>query len=315
MNSEEQFLNKSFYAHGKFLITGEYLVLDGADAFALPLQFGQSLKIINSVKPTDFFIWESYEFQQKWFTARFAKNDLQIIESNHPETAGQLLQIFHEARKLNPQFLTDKFEYKAVSQLEFKREWGMGSSSTLISNISYWAEINPYILLNNTFGGSGYDIACARNDLPLIYNVNEKETPRLINFLPDFRDRIYFTYLGQKQNTFGEIGEYRKRKISEHFIREITSISRRIGYSTSTEEFISLLKDHDKAISEVLNRQTLHSSVFADFDGYFKNLGAWGGDFALVVSKNKPAYIEAYLKEKQFDVFFPYDKVILPVNL
>jgi len=31
----------SFYSNGKLLITGEYLVLDGAKALALPTKYGQ----------------------------------------------------------------------------------------------------------------------------------------------------------------------------------------------------------------------------------------------------------------------------------
>ena len=36
-------MKKEFYSNGKLLITGEYLVLDGAKAFALPTKFGQNL--------------------------------------------------------------------------------------------------------------------------------------------------------------------------------------------------------------------------------------------------------------------------------
>ena len=57
-------MKQTFYSNGKLLITGEYLVLDGAKAFALPTKFGQNLiiekgsnqetsyfhKIISSVK-------------------------------------------------------------------------------------------------------------------------------------------------------------------------------------------------------------------------------------------------------------------------
>jgi hypothetical protein len=38
-------MKQTFYSNGKLLITGEYLVLDGAKAFALPTKFGQSLII------------------------------------------------------------------------------------------------------------------------------------------------------------------------------------------------------------------------------------------------------------------------------
>jgi hypothetical protein len=59
------------------------------------------------------------------------------------------------------------------THLEFDRSWGLGSSSTLISNIALWANINPYLLLEQSFGGSGYDVACAQANGPLLYIRNE----------------------------------------------------------------------------------------------------------------------------------------------
>ena len=36
-------MKKTFYSNGKLLITGEYVVLDGAKALALPTKYGQNL--------------------------------------------------------------------------------------------------------------------------------------------------------------------------------------------------------------------------------------------------------------------------------
>ena len=38
-------MEKTFYSNGKLLITGEYLVLDGAKALALPTKYGQYLTV------------------------------------------------------------------------------------------------------------------------------------------------------------------------------------------------------------------------------------------------------------------------------
>ena len=35
--------NQTFYSNGKLLLTGEYVVLDGAKALAVPTRFGQNL--------------------------------------------------------------------------------------------------------------------------------------------------------------------------------------------------------------------------------------------------------------------------------
>ena len=41
---------QTFYSNGKLLLTGEYLVLNGAVALAIPTKFGQTLTIPASEK-------------------------------------------------------------------------------------------------------------------------------------------------------------------------------------------------------------------------------------------------------------------------
>ena len=57
--------------------------------------------------------------------------------------------------------------YDFISRLSFSKNWGLGSSSTLINNLADWANVDSYELLNLTFGGSGYDIACAKHNNPI----------------------------------------------------------------------------------------------------------------------------------------------------
>ncbi|HUH45900.1 MAG TPA: hypothetical protein VLZ54_02000, partial [Arenibacter sp.] len=56
----------SFYSNGKLLITGEYLVLDGALSLAIPTLYGQSL----TIRPTSEkqLSWKSVDEKGKpWF--------------------------------------------------------------------------------------------------------------------------------------------------------------------------------------------------------------------------------------------------------
>ena len=50
---------QTFNSNGKLLLTGEYLVLDGAKALAVPTIFGQSLslELIDEAK----IIWSSFD--------------------------------------------------------------------------------------------------------------------------------------------------------------------------------------------------------------------------------------------------------------
>ena len=50
-------MNK-FYSNGKLLISGEYLILEGAQALAMPVKHGQCLKIEESSSSK--IIWQSY---------------------------------------------------------------------------------------------------------------------------------------------------------------------------------------------------------------------------------------------------------------
>ena len=157
----------NLYSSGKLLITGEYLVLDGAEALALPLSCGQSL---NYKETTNNLIkWNSYDLKGNiWYSAIIDKNNLKVIESSDDNISKRLHGILKSIRNYNPEFLTQN-GYDIKTKLNFDKDWGLGSSSTLISNLSKFADVDPYIILNETFGGSGYDIACSNLNQPIIY--------------------------------------------------------------------------------------------------------------------------------------------------
>ena len=72
---------KLFHANGKLLISGEYLVLEGALSLAVPTKKGQSLKF----DPTDisFLHWKSLDVNGKiWFEAKFNTEEFNIIETS-----------------------------------------------------------------------------------------------------------------------------------------------------------------------------------------------------------------------------------------
>ena len=61
-------------------------------------------------------------------------------------------------------------------------------------------------------------------------------------------------------------------------------------------------------MSEVLEIPTVKNSLFSDFNGTVKSLGAWGGDFVLVVSNENP---NAFFKAKGFETIISYSDMIL----
>ncbi len=152
---------KSYYSHGKLLLTGEYVVLDGALALALPTKFGQYLNVNPVDEPK--IIWKSLDEKGKvWFEDSLTIDEITSASSKpRNDVSNRLLQILQIAKQLNPDFLNDKKGFEVTTKLEFPNFWGLGTSSTLINNIAKWANVDAYRLLKLTFGGSGYDIACA----------------------------------------------------------------------------------------------------------------------------------------------------------
>jgi mevalonate kinase len=78
-------MKKTFYSNGKLLITGEYVVLDGAKALALPTKFGQNLIIDEG--NNELITWKSFDKDGSiWFednipfSSIIRKNDLMTIK-------------------------------------------------------------------------------------------------------------------------------------------------------------------------------------------------------------------------------------------
>lgn len=302
---------QTFYSNGKLLITAEYLVLDGAKAFALPTKFGQNL----TIEEGDYqeIKWVSYDADGSiWFEDEILFSE--IIEPKNPEVESvknTLIQILHEAYLLNPVFLNQEKGYKISTELTFSKKWGLGTSSTLINNIAQWLDINAFELLNNSFGGSGYDIACAQNNTPIIYQLKQgKPKVETISFNPDFTDKIYFVYLNKKQSSKAAIANYQKNKSSdiEKYVSKIDKLTQEIIHSKSSSALANAINKHEATMSYILETSTVKENLFSDFMGEIKSLGAWGGDFVMVVSEVNPV---TYFASKGFTTIISYDEMIL----
>jgi len=304
-------MKKTFYSNGKLLITGEYVVLDGAKALALPTKFGQNL-IIEEAN-NNIIHWKSHDYDGSiWFDETIPFSSI-IEKKNYDVThniKNTLIEILHEAYKLNSNFIIQGKGYNITTQLTFPKLWGLGTSSTLINNVAQWLEIDAYELLKKSFGGSGYDLACAQNDTAIIYQlINDKPTIENITFHPDFTKNIFFVYLNRKQSSKSAIAAYLdKQGDIGKTIKTITKITQTVVNATEPKEFATALQQHEIEMSNVLELQTVQEALFEDFDGVIKSLGAWGGDFVLAISKKNPT---DYFKERGFEVVVPYHEMIL----
>lgn len=302
---------QNFNAHGKLLISGEYLVLRGAKALAVPLKFGQSLQIISTEgKPQ--LIWEANYPGKKWFKAKYNTSDFDIQETDNPELAKRLQNILIEARKMNPEFLTGTFTTTATSSLNFRPKWGIGSSSSLLANIGKWAKVDPFELNRRIFGGSGYDIAAAMSDKPVIYHLeNGLPTFESIDFAPPFSENLYFVYQNQKQNSQTAVQHFANTRVPKQIIETISEITLKMASPNCLEDFMELMKKHENIMAEVLQQTPVQQLSFPDFEGSIKSMGAWGGDFLLAASKKSREYVTNYFKNKGFETVFGWEEIVI----
>ncbi len=306
-----------FYSNGKLLLTGEYLVLEGAKALALPTKFGQDLEVISIKEPQ--LIWGSFDLNGNcWFEAIFELPKLRLIsatfdsdiEGNSDKIAETLLEILSEAKKLNTDFLNSSAGFLVKTTLTFPRNWGLGSSSTLINSIAFWAKVDAFQLLWNSFKGSGYDIACAQNNSPIFYQLlDKKPIVERVNFNPRFQENLFFVHLNQKQDSKKGIAKFRENKQNlQKEIEQISMISEDFLKVSNLNDFEKLIFEHEKIISSIIQQKPVKSELFPDYFGEIKSLGAWGGDFVLATGNEKSI---SYFKNKGFETILPYSEMIL----
>ena len=304
-------MKTTYYSNGKLLITGEYLVLDGARAFALPTKFGQNLIIENGSNQE--IQWESYDFDENiWYQDTISFSEItNKVDAKIETVKTTLLQILNEAYLLNPDFINNSEGYKISTNLTFPKKWGLGTSSTLLNNIAQWTNIDAFTLLKNSFGGSGYDIACAQNDTPIVYRI-EQNLPivETVHFNPDFTQNIYFVYLNKKQNSKAAISAYYNNKNQHlaHNIIDNNKITDTILNAKTVKEFAIAVEKHEIHMSDILEIRTIKEVAFPDFKGVVKSLGAWGGDFVMAIAKEDP---KDYFVSKGYETILTYDEMIL----
>jgi mevalonate kinase len=313
-------MTQRYYSNGKLLLTGEYAVLDGALSFALPTRYGQDLTVKELDSPR--LLWTSLDEKGEiWFHTSlqleiFRTTDIEIAneQENHlastDKVSKMLLKILLEAKKLNPNFLNGKKGYEVHTNLSFPRDWGLGSSSTLINNVAQWANVDPFVLLSKTFNGSGYDIACAQHNHPIIYQIkNNGQFIKEIDFNPPFKDALFFVHLNRKQNSREGITRYKEQEFDkESLILKISELTEECIRCTEITRFKELMNTHELLMADTLNLTPVKEKLFPDFEGSLKSLGAWGGDFVLAIGDTKTP---EYFINKGYKTIIPFAEMIL----
>jgi mevalonate kinase len=301
-----------FYSSGKFLLTGEYLVLHGAKALAVPLKKGQSMVVSPGNNPS-VIEWRATSLGREWFRADLGLPDFRVLQSSDPEKAGFLATILSEAKALSLGTVRDKDSFVVHTGLDFDIRWGLGSSSTLVSNVAYWFQTDPFTLFKKVFPGSGYDIFCARASKPIIFQLeNGDPLVREVDFRPEFRSKLYFVYLGQKQDSQASVNKFRMEySIDRKHLDSISRLTEDILQQKDLTGFMEVVEQHEALMSGILGIPSIGSQVFSDFPGVVKSLGAWGGDFILAASPQPANEVFSYFLARKMEVIFQYSDLAL----
>ena len=290
---------------GKLLITSEYYVTKGSLALAIPTKFRQSLdfKYDNSNR----LKWKSYDKENDiWIDCEFELSNFKITKNKNKHSK-TLQSILISANNINPEFLINNGGGLVTTQLNFSRKWGLGTSSTLINNISKCANIDPYELLWSNYKGSGYDIACALAKRPILYKLeNNVPIVKSIQFSPDYTKNIFFIYLNKKQDSNKEIDKFFELKISKQTINKLSDLTIEFVNSKTLLDFQNCIIKHENIISKTLKVDTIKNMYFKDYEGQIKSLGAWGGDFILAAG---PVNSKKYFYDKGYNTVLNYKEI------
>jgi len=286
-------------------------VLDGALALALPLRFGQEMEVSKGLAKAT-FTWKSYNAEGNcWFEGSFSAKDGTAVQTTDP-TAGEWLQkLFFAIEAARPGFLASQSIDTISTRLDFPNEWGFGSSSTLVAALGKWSGVDPFVLLGQSFGGSGYDIACATAASPILFQRLEGK-PQWVQlpYQPTFAHQLYFVYLGKKQNSREGIQRYRALgSARQHTLQEVSKLTLQFLQATTLTTVQQVMAAHEEMVSQVIELPKVKDLLFADFPGSIKSLGAWGGDFVMAASELPAPEVRQYFKEQGCAVCLGWEEV------
>ena len=244
---------ESFAAHGKFLLTGEYAVLDNVDALAIPLKLDQRLMVVP--RSDQIISWTSFNKDGSiWFQDKFSLDHISNVHLENNNLVGsKLLDVLRTALNLSGH---ENFQtgFDAVTRLDFDYQSGMGTSSTLISLVSQWMGCDPFQLQFKCFGGSGYDIACATASSPIVYNYNDGDPQVVpISYEPDFKDQLYFIYLNKKQDSRKSIAQFDVHKLDEEMRTLLNEMPKKfLETEDDLSKFDEVLEQHEQLVGGLI---------------------------------------------------------------
>ena len=298
-------------ANAKLLLSGEYLVLAGAEALAIPLKFGQELTV--SEGDTEEITWVSKGPSGIWFSASFNAVG-EVYAATDQKSARFVSNLIAATNTILPNFF-QRFLGKTITIVaDFDLNWGLGSSSSLIALMAQLSKIDPLALHWKVSRGSGYDVVAAMSNTPIFYKqIDGVATFSSVKLPLVFQENVYFAYLGKKEDSAAGVERFLSstNQLGTSVIDEITSITRKMATADCASQLCRLMDRHEAILSEVLGVMPIKQLRFSDFDGSVKSLGAWGGDFAMFCSSVPTNQVYSYIAAKGLTPVFGFNDISL----
>jgi mevalonate kinase len=258
----------SFRSSGKLLLSGEYWVLHGAEALAIATEKGQTLRYEDAdcelhwvAKDSEDRVWMDCVASQDPYLERIL-SAVQKLKGNLPRRG------------------------RVSTKLEFNRNWGWGSSSSLIDLIAQWTGLDPMELHFETSEGSGFDVACARAGGAIAYQKTGPRSAVWKNVASAHWPHEHFglVYLGGKQDSQREVAKIRREPLASE-LDAISELSRHLASSKDAEAWSRAIDELEDRTASWLQMERVQKR-FPGVRATIKSLGAWGGDFALAVAQD-----------------------------
>lgn len=294
---------------GKLLLTSEYVVLDGALALAVPTTLGQECFFSELEDRKSLIRWEAFNEEKHWLSVLVDFKEWQILETSNEEAARFVLKTLQYLQNLSKNCFKENYSYQIRTNLQFPPNFGLGSSSTLINNLAEWAKVSPFELNDLALGGSGYDIAVAKEKSPILFQKfpNRIHTEKL-DYNPNFKEELIFIHLNKKQDSREGIRLYKSSVKTQEQIDFFTNLTHKVIQAADVKTFDELMTIHETELLKIIHLKTAKDTYFKDCPVFVKSLGAWGGDF--VMSRKFNGY-ETYFTERGFPTFFSWSQLIL----
>ncbi|REC49003.1 GYDIA family GHMP kinase [Chryseobacterium pennipullorum] len=297
----------AIFSPGKLMLTSEYFAIDGALVLAVPTRLGQEFFFEENDDERSLILWKAYHQNTLWLTAVIDYEKWQVLETNIPSAAAFILKTLQNVQQLSTLKFKDNLTYHLKTNLQFPADYGLGSSSTLMNNLAEWAQIDPFHLNAVSLGGSGYDIAVAKEKSAVLFQSKPEIAYEKVNFDPSFKDELIFIHLNQKQDSREGINLYKSKTKYPELVNEFSNITKKILLCSELDNFSELMMIHERKIADFLEIPTVKEKIFPDCPSFVKSLGAWGGDF---VMSAKFGGFKDYFSEKGFTTIFEWENII-----